>query len=121
MRRTITNFRYVDIFGGVLLLLPTVLVAVALIIFNRIWNPGPLIYVQRRIGVMERPFFIYKFRTMIGDNTPGSFASENNCRITALGRLIRYLHFDELPQCLNVLRGDMSLVGPRPEQDIVHM
>jgi sugar transferase (PEP-CTERM system associated) len=80
---------------------------------------GPVLYRQERIGLEGRPFTLYKFRSMREDaerdGTP-AWAAERDMRITAIGRIIRKLRIDELPQFWNVLRGDMTLVGPRPER-----
>jgi sugar transferase (PEP-CTERM system associated) len=75
----------------------------------------PILYRQTRVGQHDRPFTILKFRTMRVD-AEGGFAQPNDPRITRVGRLLRETRIDELPQLVNVLRGEMSLVGPRPEQ-----
>ncbi|MFZ3483662.1 exopolysaccharide biosynthesis polyprenyl glycosylphosphotransferase [Sphingomonas sp. 3-13AW] len=97
-----------------LLLLPfMVLVAVAI----RLDSPGPVFFRQERMGRGNRIFFIFKFRSMRAEATDGKgerSASRDDDRITRVGRLIRATSIDELPQLLNVLRGEMSLVGPRP-------
>jgi lipopolysaccharide/colanic/teichoic acid biosynthesis glycosyltransferase len=80
---------------------------------------GPVLYRQRRLGLGGVPFTIYKFRTMVADAEPGGravWAVEDDPRCTAVGGLLRRYGVDELPQLWNVLRGDMSLVGPRPER-----
>ena len=90
---------------------------VTLIVFiaQRIQSPGPLFHVQRRAGMQNRQFNIYKFRTMRPDNGEVSRqASRNDERVYAFGKWFRRLSFDEIPQFWNVLLGDMSIVGPRP-------
>ncbi len=87
----------------------------------KIDDGGPVIYTQDRLTKGGVPFKIYKFRSMITDSEKygARLAAENDDRITRVGRVIRRLHFDELPQLYNILIGDMSFVGPRPErQDI---
>jgi len=84
----------------------------------RFSSPGPIFYSQERIGLKGKPFRIYKFRSMFTDaetNGP-SLSSENDPRITPWGKVMRKWRFDELPQFYNILKGDMSLVGPRPER-----
>ncbi len=95
---------------------PVMLLSMVLVRLN---SRGPLIYVQRRLGLAGKVFSIYKIRTMYQD-------SEHRCgaiwslpgdpRVTPVGRFLRWSHIDELPQLINVLKGDMSLVGPRPER-----
>lgn len=100
-----------------LLLLPLLLgAAVVVVLLNPAFNRGPLLFRQRRIGLHERTFVMLKFRTMQGDAEHARFASEETHRVTWFGRCLRRYRIDELPQVINVLRGDMSLIGPRPEQ-----
>jgi lipopolysaccharide/colanic/teichoic acid biosynthesis glycosyltransferase len=94
-----------------------VLVAAAALI--RLSSPGPVIYRQRRLGRGGRVFVLYKLRTMRHDcerTTGPVWATPKDPRVTAVGRVLRHLHLDELPQLWNVLRGEMSLIGPRPER-----
>jgi lipopolysaccharide/colanic/teichoic acid biosynthesis glycosyltransferase len=80
-------------------------------------NRGPLFFTQERIGKDGEPFRMYKFRTMTeahGDNS--TWTTDGDLRITPFGNLLRKLHLDELPQMVNILRGELSIVGPRPEQ-----
>src|SRR5690606_32241416 len=80
-------------------------------------SPGPIFFVQQRVGRGNKPFTIYKLRSMRIDGAVNpQFAGEKDPRITKVGRFIRKYRIDELPQFWNVLKGDMSLVGPRPEQ-----
>jgi len=113
--------------------LPLMLIIAAVI---KVTSPGPALYRQTRVGIDRRrrrktgpeghrqsdlggrPFMIYKFRTMRvnGETEPEVWARPNDPRVTPVGRLLRRFRLDELPQLVNVLRGDMNLVGPRPEQ-----
>ena len=106
-------------FGLVVLLpvWPVLIGAIALAV--RLSGPGPVLYRQARLGRGGREFRILKFRTMAPDaeeRTGPVWATWNDARTTPVGRVLRRHHLDELPQALNVLRGEMSLVGPRPER-----
>ena len=98
-----------------LLILSPVLLLVALLI--KLDSQGPVFFRQERIGRNFRPFSIYKFRTMVVDapQRGAAITAGGDPRITRFGRLLRKSKIDELPQLINVLRGEMSLVGPRPE------
>lgn len=97
-----------------LMMLSPLLVATAIMIM--VTMPGPVFFMQDRIGHKGRPYSIFKFRSMkVDKDAETNFAFDKDAeRLTAFGRLIRRLKIDELPQLLNVLKGDMSLVGPRP-------
>ncbi|HJT35772.1 MAG TPA: sugar transferase [Pirellulales bacterium] len=119
--------RALDVFGagtGLLLLSPLMALLAAAV---KLSSPGPVFFRQRRAGRGGRPFVIYKFRTMVADaearqrellslneQDGPAFKIKRDPRVTRLGRLLRATSLDELPQLFNVLRGDMSLVGPRP-------
>ena len=110
--------------GAALVLLSPLMVAIALAV--RLTSPGPALFRQERIGRHAKPFTIYKFRSMVNDaeqlksNLPegiqasGLFKLADDPRITRIGSILRKTYLDELPQLLNVMRGEMSLVGPRP-------
>ena len=99
---------------GLLAISPLMLLAAFLI---KVDSPGPIFFKQERVGRGFRPFLIYKFRTMVQDASRrrSSITVGADPRITRIGRFLRKTKFDELPQLINVLKGEMSLVGPRPE------
>ena len=91
-----------------------------LMLFNLFWNRGPMFYVQERVGKNGAPFQIYKLRSMIvnAEKDGAVFASTNDTRVTPFGRFLRKSRLDEIPQFINVLFGQMALIGPRPERPV---
>jgi exopolysaccharide biosynthesis polyprenyl glycosylphosphotransferase len=105
----------VAVSAALLVLLAPALAAIAALIKRD--SPGPVIFRQRRLGENGRPFEMLKFRTMVADaEARGGEKRRDDERVTRLGRFLRRFSLDELPQLVNVLVGEMSLVGPRPEQ-----
>ena len=98
--------------AGLLLLAPLLL---AIALWIRLDSPGPVFFRQERVGLRGQPSRIFKFRSMRADNAGPQITVGADDRITRSGRFIRAYKLDELPQLLNVLLGDMSIVGPRPE------
>jgi lipopolysaccharide/colanic/teichoic acid biosynthesis glycosyltransferase len=108
--------RALDLTTAALLLIVTGPIMIAIAIAIMIASPGPPLFVQTRAGRHGRPFRIFKFRTMVPDaDRGGPVLSMEDSRITRVGRFLRRTSLDELPQLFNVLKGDMSLVGPRPQ------
>ena len=113
----LTAKRAVDVIGasfGLLLFTP-LLIGIAIAI--KMTSPGPVFFRQKRYGYHNRRFWIYKFRTMfthLGDHQGTRQTTTDDPRVTPVGRILRKTSLDELPQLINVLKGDMSLVGPRP-------
>lgn len=109
------SFDYLISMLLLVILSPLLLLSMLII---RITSPGPAVFRQERIGKNNRPFIMYKLRSMKTDaeNDKPLLSSENDRRITRFGRTLRKYHIDEIPQFWNVLKGDMSIVGPRPER-----
>ncbi|MCL4158917.1 UNVERIFIED_CONTAM: hypothetical protein GTU68_002725 [Idotea baltica] len=110
--------RIIDIALSVILLIvsiPIICISAALI---KSTSKGPIFFKQRRVGFQNSVFTIYKLRTMVVDaeSNGAQWAKTNDPRITAVGNFLRASRLDELPQCWNVLKGEMSFVGPRPER-----
>jgi lipopolysaccharide/colanic/teichoic acid biosynthesis glycosyltransferase len=111
--------RLFDIISSLVSLVVFSPLLLAIYIGQKLSYRGPAIYVQERIGKGGAPFNIYKFRTMVNDSeTDGvpQLAEPDDERLTRFGKFLRSHHLDELPQLWNVLRGDMSFIGPRPER-----
>ena len=103
----------------ILVLAPAIsLVMILVSIAIRLDSPGPVLFKQRRTGLHGKSFTMFKFRSMLPDSADRrQFAEHNDVRVTRVGRLLRRTRLDELPQLFNVVVGDMSLIGPRPEQE----
>ena len=129
--------RLLNVAVSLLLIIVTAPIMLIIAILVKLTSPGPVIYTQTRVGLDRRagraarrdtrrhddvgglPFTIYKFRTMRTDAekaTGAVWASNDDSRVTTIGKVLRQFRLDELPQLFNVLRGDMNLVGPRPER-----
>lgn len=113
--------RAMDIVGslfGIILTSPVMLIAAVLV---KCTSPGPVIFRQERVGLHNRPFYMYKFRSM-RQQAPGdekkAWTVRDDPRVTGVGKFLRRTSIDELPQLFNILKGDMSLVGPRPERPL---
>ncbi|MEX2410077.1 MAG: sugar transferase, partial [Candidatus Paceibacterota bacterium] len=107
-----------DVFFASLILVITFPLMVLFAFFIKVTSSGSAIYKQKRLGKNERLFTLYKFRTMRKDaekNGP-EWSKKNDKRITSIGKFLRRTHLDELPQLINVIKGDVSFVGPRPER-----
>ena len=111
--------RLVDIIGsivGLILFFPIMLVTAIAV---KVTDHGPVFYAQERIGLHQKPFKMYKFRSMrlqTAEKEKKEWTTKDDPRVTAVGKIIRKLSIDEMPQFWNILKGDMSLVGPRPER-----
>lgn len=113
--------RAFDLFFASIFLIPYVLSFPIIATLIKLADGGPVFYRQERVGKGRRRFMILKYRTMVegAENMSGPvFSSEADDRITSIGRFLRRFYIDEAPQIINVLRGDMSLVGPRPERPV---
>ncbi|MFA5097729.1 MAG: sugar transferase [Candidatus Margulisiibacteriota bacterium] len=104
------------IFSSLLLVVLSPLLAIIALLI-KVDSPGPVLFVQDRIGKDFEPFKVYKFRTMVNRSSKRGLlvTLRHDPRITGLGHFLRHYKLDELPQLVNVLKGDMSMVGPRPE------
>ncbi|MGB2930094.1 MAG: sugar transferase, partial [Desulfobacterales bacterium] len=111
--------RGLDAVGSILILLFSAPVTILIPLLIKISSSGPVFYKQQRVGKDGKLFTLYKFRTMVDDaekEVGPVLASREDPRVTKIGKILRTTRLDELPQLLNVLQGDMSLVGPRPER-----
>lgn len=111
--------RAADIFGSLFGILITSPIMLFCAIMVKLTSPGPIIFKQERVGLHNKPFYMYKFRSM-AQQAPSeekkAWTTKDDPRVTRFGRIMRKTSLDELPQLFNILKGDMSLVGPRPER-----
>ena len=108
--------RILDLGLALILLVPGLILMIPLAVWVKLDSPGPVIYKAVRGGYHNQPFTIFKFRSMVvGADKTGGTTAKNDDRVTRAGRVMRKLKLDELPQLFNIIRGDMSFVGPRPE------
>jgi len=110
--------RFLDIFLALILGLISLIFYPLIILTIKLFSPGPIFYRQKRVGRLGKEFTIIKFRTMIpgAEKNGPKWAEENDERVTKIGRFLRNTRLDELPQLFNILKGEMSFVGPRPER-----
>lgn len=111
--------RVMDIFGSIIGIIVASPVMLVMCILIKLTSPGPLIYRQERVGLHNQTFWMYKFRSMEIQpeaEEKKAWTVKNDPRVTGIGRFMRRTSIDELPQLFNILKGDMSLVGPRPER-----
>ena len=109
--------RFLDILFAIILLLLAAFPMLVIAVLIRIGTPGPAIFKQQRVGKNGKVFWLYKFRSMCvnAEHTgSGVYSGKGDPRVTKIGRILRATSLDELPQFWNILRGDMSFVGPRP-------
>ncbi|WP_318505207.1 sugar transferase [Bacillus sp. T3] len=106
--------RVLDFFSALLLLMLTSPIMLFTVILVRIKLGTPTLFIQRRPGLFGKPFYLYKFRTMTDERDSKGYLLPDSIRLTAVGKFLRKFSLDELPQLINVLKGDLSLVGPRP-------
>lgn len=108
--------RLFDVIGCLVVLIVGAPVYLVIAVLVKLSSPGPILFVQDRVGLKGRVFRTYKFRTMVGapDESSVVWSQSDEERITRVGRFLRDYGLDELPQAVNILKGDMSIVGPRP-------
>ncbi|AXQ99051.1 exopolysaccharide biosynthesis polyprenyl glycosylphosphotransferase [Pseudoalteromonas piscicida] len=112
--------RVLDIASSVLLLLITLPISLITMVLIKLESPGPVLFTQKRTGQYNNEFAVLKFRSMRNDaeKDGAKWAVKNDARVTRVGRFIRRTRIDEIPQLINVLKGEMSIIGPRPEREV---
>jgi len=111
--------RFFDFVGGIILFIISLPLWPIIGLLIKLDPRGPILYRSIRIGKNRKKFIIYKFRTMVqgADKIGPSWTLKNDSRITKIGKVLRFTHLDEVPQVLNIIKGDISFVGPRPEEE----
>ncbi len=119
-KRTQLSKRFIDIVMAVILSVVTLPICIFTALAIKLESKGPVLYRQKRVGQYNEEFEVIKFRSMGTDAEKGGaqWAIQNDSRVTKVGKFIRKTRIDELPQILNILRGEMSIVGPRPEREV---
>ena len=114
--------RIIDLIIGIIGCVVTSPIILITCILVRIESKGNPIYYQKRVGLNNKEFNIYKIRSMVSDAevSGAKWATKNDARVTTIGKFIRKTRIDELPQFLNILKGDMTIIGPRPEREIFY-
>ena len=115
----LTTKRFIDLAAIALVLPLALLIALITAIAIKLESPGKVFFWQKRVGMNGKVFNMLKFRSMTSDSEANGsqFAQSNDMRVTRIGKFIRKFRVDEIPQLWNVLRGEMSIIGPRPEQE----
>jgi len=111
--------RILDVVVSCIILIVSLPILMLVALLIKLTSPGPMIYKQERVGKDGKPYTIYKFRTMVHEaekDTGPMLSPKNDGRVTWIGRILRVSKLDEFPQFINVLKGEMSIVGPRPER-----
>lgn len=113
---SLTVKRMLDFLLALILLIPGLILMIPIAIAVRLDSPGPVFYRAPRGGYRNKTFMIFKFRTMVRDaDKTGGTTALNDARVTRVGHILRKTKLDEIPQLLNILKGEMSFIGPRPE------
>jgi exopolysaccharide biosynthesis polyprenyl glycosylphosphotransferase len=112
--------RATDIVSSLILIFLTLPISLITAIIVKLESPGPVFFKQRRTGLYNQEFDVIKFRSMRNDaeKNGAQWAKKNDARVTRVGKLIRKTRIDEIPQLINVIKGEMSIVGPRPEREV---
>ncbi|WP_371319683.1 MULTISPECIES: exopolysaccharide biosynthesis polyprenyl glycosylphosphotransferase [Pseudoalteromonas] len=119
-KKTQVTKRFVDIVSAVLLLIVTLPFSMLTMLLIKLESPGPILFKQKRTGQYNIEFEVFKFRSMRNDaeKNGAQWASKNDARVTRVGKFIRKTRIDEIPQLINVIKGEMSIIGPRPEREV---